>query len=263
VEAELNRQMHFSRRSEKPRVQSLHAPWVRLTFWGLVATAVIVLGILFQATSLPARPGKKTPEPLPAPVKAYGSKTAPIAMEVFSDYECPACRALYEQTLRPMINDYVAAGKVYLVHRDFPLSGHKYSPQATRWANAAARIGQFGNVEAALYDNQAAWSADGNFEKFISGAMPPADFKRVQKQLEGCTSPPLTAPPTGVDLPAVSNYTCPVDTYIAKDIILGKQIPVTLTPTFVIYYKGQKYPASSGSVSWQVFKNFFDQLLSQ
>jgi protein-disulfide isomerase len=225
--------------------------------------AVIVLGILFQATSLPARPGKKTPESLPAPVKAYGSKTAPITMEVFSDYECPACRALYEQTLRAMIGDYVAAGKVYLVHRDFPLSGHKYSPQATRWANAAARIGQFGNVEAALYDNQAAWSADGNFEKFISGAMPPADFKRVQKQLEGCDSSPLTAPPHGVDLPTVEHYPCPVDAYIAQDIVLGKQVPVTATPTFVIYYKGQKYPASSGFVSWQVFKNFFDQLLSQ
>ena len=255
--------MKIAGRSGKSRVESSHAPWVRPAFWGLAVTGVIVLGILFPVTSLPARPGRKTPEPLSEPVKAYGTRIAPIKMEVFSDYECPVCRALYEQTLRPMISDYVAAGKVYLVHRDFPLSMHKTSGQAARWANAAARIGQFGNVEAALYDNQAAWSVDGNFEKFISGAMPPADFKRVQKQLEGCDSPPLTAPPHGVDLPKVEHYTCPLDTYIAKDIILGKQVPVTATPTFVIYYKDQKYPASSGFVSWQVFKNFFDQLMSQ
>ena len=28
-------------------------------------------------------------------VKAYGSKSAPITMEVFSDYQCPACRELF------------------------------------------------------------------------------------------------------------------------------------------------------------------------
>ncbi len=75
-------------------------------------------------------------------------------MEVFSDYECPSCRSLYENTLRPMINDYVASGKVYLIHRDFPLPMHKYGYEAARWINAAARVGQFQNVEAALYDNQ-------------------------------------------------------------------------------------------------------------
>ena len=35
--------------------------------------------------------------------KAYGQKGAPITFEVFSDYSCPMCRNLFEQTLRPMI----------------------------------------------------------------------------------------------------------------------------------------------------------------
>src|ERR1700758_5574834 len=77
-------------------------------------------------------------ESLPAPMKAIGTKSAPITMEVFSDYQCPACRAFFENTLRFMINDYVASGKVYLVHRDFPLPMHPYSMDAARWANAAA-----------------------------------------------------------------------------------------------------------------------------
>ena len=51
-------------------------------------------------------------------------------MEVFSDYQCPACRGFFENTLRYMINDYVASGKVYLVHRDFPLPMHPYSIDA-------------------------------------------------------------------------------------------------------------------------------------
>ncbi|MGA7030593.1 MAG: thioredoxin domain-containing protein, partial [Candidatus Acidiferrales bacterium] len=58
------------------------------------------------------------------PMKSLGNKNAPITMEVFSDYQCPSCGNFFENTLRPMINDYVAQGKVYLIHHDFPLQMH-------------------------------------------------------------------------------------------------------------------------------------------
>ena len=192
---------------------------------------------------------------LPLPVKTIGSKNAPITMEVFSDYQCPSCGALYEQTLRPMINDYVAAGKVYLVHRDFPLPMHTYGYEAARWVNAASRIGKFGEVEAALYDNQRAWTADGNIQKYVAGALNDADFKRVQKLMVGC----------GIEVkPGPENTSaCPLDANIEADKALGNQIPVKATPTFITYYKGQKYPAASGVISWPVMKQYFDSLLAQ
>lgn len=198
------------------------------------------------------------------PVKAYGSSGAPITMEVFSDYECPSCRSLFEQTLRPMIGDYVAAGKVYLIHRDFPLPMHKYGYEAARWANAAARIGQFQTVEAALYDNQAAWSTDGNIEKFISAALSAADFKRVQKLMEGCTAQPSASvkPARELNVAQVSRG-CSLDAFIDQDRALGTRIPVQATPTYVITYKGQRLPAGSGIVTWPILKQFFDSLLSQ
>jgi protein-disulfide isomerase len=174
-------------------------------------------------------------------------------MEVFSDYECPSCRNLYENTLRPMISDYVASGKVYLVHRDFPLPMHKYGYEAARWVNAAARVGQFQNVEAALYDNQDAWAANGNIEKYVASSMPAAEFKRVQKLMTGCE---YLAPGT-------IGQSCTFDTYINADHDLGMKIPVQATPTYVITYKGQKLPAGSGAVSWPILKQFFDSLLSQ
>src|SRR5437899_2610637 len=90
-------------------------------------------------------------------MKAYGSKTAPITMEVFSDYQCPACRAFYQDSLRLVIENYVNSGKVYLVHRDFPLPVHAYSRQAARYANAAARIGRFDKAEEALFAKQDSW----------------------------------------------------------------------------------------------------------
>lgn len=201
---------------------------------------------------------------LAAPVKAYGSKDAPITMEVFSDYECPSCRNLFENTLRPMIGDYVASGKVYLVHRDFPLPMHKYGYEAARWANAAARVGEFQSVEAALYDNQDAWAADGNIAKYVSATMSAAEFQRVQKLMAGCGSTTSAAVHSPQVIPvAQSSQTCALDAFIEADRAMGTRIPVQATPTYVISYKGQHLPAGSGIVSWPILKQFFDSLLAQ
>src|SRR5208282_190235 len=197
------------------------------------------------------------------PVKTYGSSSAPIKMEVFTDYQCPSCRSLFEQTLRPMIADYVASGKVYLMHHDFPLSGHMYSGQAARWANAAARVGEFPAVEAALYDNQGAWETDGNIAKYISAAMSAVDFKRVETLAMSCDYPAITSRLDGSDPLAQMAHPCALDRYIAQDIQMGYHIPVQATPTYVITHNGQRLPAGSGVVSWPILKQFFDSLLSQ
>jgi protein-disulfide isomerase len=198
-----------------------------------------------------AKPGK-TAEVMGAPVKTYGSKSAPIELEVFGDYECPSCGAFYETTLRQMINSDVAAGKVYIVHRDFPLQMHKYGYEAARWANAAASIGKFAEAEAALYDNQNYWAESGNIEKYMASALSAPDMKRVKALMTGCEA---SVPP--------GSHSCPFDAFIEQDRALGNQIPVQATPTFVIYHKGQKFPAGQGVVSYTVLKQFFDQLLKQ
>jgi protein-disulfide isomerase len=208
---------------------------------------------------------EKSTATLGPPVKSYGVSSAPIKMEVFSDYECPSCRNLFETTLRQLIaSDYISSGKVYLVHRDFPLAMHKYGYEAARWLNASARVGEFQNVEAALYDNQNSWAADGNIEKYVSAAMSPAEFKRVESQMKGCglqTSASLE--PTAFALGAQTGQTCGLDSYIEEDRALGNKIPVQATPTYVISYKGHALPAGSGIVSWPILKQFFDSLLSQ
>jgi protein-disulfide isomerase len=194
-------------------------------------------------------------------LKAIGSKTAPVEMEIFSDYQCPTCGAFYEQTLKPLINDYVASGKVYLVHRDFPLPMHKYSYEAARWINAAAKIGRYPEAEQALYDNQAAWSADGDIGKFIAAALSPADFARVKKMMENC--PQENAGITPASLTQAGQHACPFDASIEKDKALGNTVPVSGTPTFRFYYKGKTYGPMSGFVSWPIMKQFLDQVLSQ
>jgi protein-disulfide isomerase len=242
-------------KSTKP-AQARRAAWI------VGAISLLVFGAVISAPAASAQTPThaKAAETFGAPSKAYGSSSAPIKIEVFSDYECPSCRALFEETLRPMINEYVSTGKVYLIHRDFPLPMHKYGYNAAQWANAAARIGQFPNVEAALYDNQAAWSTDGNIEKYVAAAVSPTDLIRIKKMMQGCD------PRTGATVKAAAaqiGQSCSVDPYIEIDREMGNKIPVQATPTYVITYKGKKLPAGSGVVSWPIMKQFLDSLLAQ
>jgi protein-disulfide isomerase len=252
-EAELNRRGQFLCVRDM-RAGSQWAAWALAGLLAVIAVALPVASNTPHARSKAAVTAR-------APVKTYGLSTAPITMEVFTDYECPTCAALYEQTLKLLINDYVASGKVYLIHHDFPLTMHKYSGQAARWANAGAEAGQFEAVEAALYDNQNGWASDGNIEKYISGALSAPNFKRVQKLMEGCELPGPTSNPNGGF--NASPHPCALDTYIEQDIAIGEQVPVKATPTYVISYKGQKLPPATGLVSWPILKQFFDSLLAQ
>lgn len=190
--------------------------------------------------------------------KSLGNPSAPIKLIVYDDYECPACGQFYERTLRPMMDTYVAEGKVYLVHRDFPLAMHQYSRQAARWVNAAARIGKFETVERALFDNQMSWSEYGTenpqgiMKPFVESALTATEFRRVERIMQGCESNDHT------ELKG-----CAVDAEIQRNMASGELLPITQTPTFIVSYKGKAYPPESGGVPWALLKQFFDQLLSQ
>jgi len=221
------------------------------------------LALLLFSLSIPILAQHRPAQREPDPVKTYGSKSAPITMEVFSDFQCPSCRTLYEQTLRPLINDYVASGKVYLVHRDFPLQGHQYGMEAARWADAAARVGKYPEIEAALYDNQSSWSTDGNIQKYVATVLSTAEMKRVERMMEACHASASVKPAKMTGPRAQeSNHGCVLDSDIEKDTALGHQIPVQQTPTSIVTYKGQHYPVI-GVVSYPILKQFFDQLLRQ
>lgn len=229
--------------------------------------AMMIVAMVLVASALRAAPNAqqngRSSSAVAAPDKTYGVNTAPIKMEVFTDYQCPTCRAFYDQTLRHVIAEYVPSGKVYLVHHDFPLLMHKYSGEAARWADACAEVGDFAPVEAALYDNQESWGADGNIAKYVAAVMPAADFKRVQLIMKGRSLPAPQATTASVDPLAGISHPCAVDTYIAQDIKLGYRIGAPGTPDFVITYKGHAFAPVYSAVSWPVLKQLFDALLRQ
>jgi len=172
--------------------------------------------------------------------KAFGSKTAPVIMEVFSDFQCPACKTLYLATNRQTMDNYVSTGKVYLIHRDFPLPMHAHSKVAASYARAAAHIGKVEPVEQALFENQEKWEATGDVDGTVAAVLSAAEMKKVRDLVKAGTLEPL----------------------IEKDVVLGKIHNVNQTPTTVFYAKGQTYPYA-GQISYEFLKQFLDQLLAQ
>jgi protein-disulfide isomerase len=174
------------------------------------------------------------------PHKAFGSKNAPIAMEIFSDFQCPACKLLFINVNQKLIDNYVNSGKVYLIHRDFPLPMHAYSRAAARYARAAAQLGRAEPVEQVLFDNQEKWEQNGDVDGTVARVVSPAEMVKIRALVKGPTLDPL----------------------IDKDYALGQGYRVNQTPTTIIHSRGQTFPVV-GQVSYDVLKSFLDQLLSQ
>src|SRR5262249_37625820 len=135
---------------------------------------------------------------------------------------------------------YVNGGKVYLIHRDFPLPMHAYSKIAARYVRAASQLGKGEQAEKALFDNQEKWEQSGDVDGILAGALPPPDMAKIRPVAKGTS----------------------LDAAIEKDLALGKGYNVNQTPTTIIRYKGQTYPVV-GVVSYDVLHSFLDQLLSQ
>jgi protein-disulfide isomerase len=171
------------------------------------------------------------------PHVSAGSKTAPIVMEVFSDFQCPACKTLFVTTNRQVMDNYVSTGKVYLIHRDFPLPMHAHSQVAAQYSRAAAQIGKFEVVEQALFQNQERWEQTGDVDGTVAAALSPAEMTKVRALVKGGT----------------------LNAAIQKDVALGKFYNVNQTPTTVFHAKGQTYPYA-GVMSYEILRNFLDQL---
>src|SRR5215469_4182469 len=95
--------------------------------------------------------------------KTFGLPSAPVRLDVFSDFECPACRSFHIDTLPNIERDYGVPGKIYIVSHEYPLNipAHKYSREAANYATAAAKIGKYAQVADALFQNQATWGTSG------------------------------------------------------------------------------------------------------
>jgi len=179
--------------------------------------------------------------PEPDKGKSMGSPSAPIRVEVFASFDCPHCRELHEKVIPLLVKDYVVPGKVYLVNREFPLSGqyHPYAREAANYATAAGKVGKYAQVSEALFSQQATWATNGKVWDTVAGVLSPAEQKKVQALAKE---------------PAVTNE-------VQAEYDEGVAAGINATPTMIVTQGSKRYPIPSQQLYYGFLKSLLDGML--
>ena len=104
--------------------------------------------------------GRREPEPFKGATLSLkgspymGNKDAPITMVEYSDYQCGFCARYFKNTLPQIVSDYVKAGKVKYVLRNFPLESiHPAALKAAAAALCAGEQGKYWEMHGRLFAN--------------------------------------------------------------------------------------------------------------
>ena len=94
-----------------------------------------------------------TPNPRPqAQGMAMGDPTAPVKVDVYSDFQCPACKSFAETIEPQLVDQYISKGLLYLTYRPFRVIGPE-SDNAAEAAYCAADQNKFWEYHDILYAN--------------------------------------------------------------------------------------------------------------
>jgi protein-disulfide isomerase len=88
---------------------------------------------------------------------ALGDPNAPVRLDLYEDFQCPACKTFNESIERQIIDEYVVPGKLYYVFHHFPFidqrSVTKESQQAANASMCANEQGRFWDYHDLLFAN--------------------------------------------------------------------------------------------------------------
>ena len=174
--------------------------------------------------------------------KTIGNATAPVVLELYSDYMCPACAHLHARVLPAIILDYVKTDKALLVFREFPVEGlrHPFSRQAAPLAVASGRLSMYPLTSDALFYSQDTWGITGKVWESIKPIFKPEEQKKMQA---------LAADPA-------------VLAEVQADVERGKKANVTVTPTMIITHRS-KQQAWTKFNDYPLLRSYLDGLVKK
>jgi protein-disulfide isomerase len=183
---------------------------------------------------------EKTAQMNPADDNLMGGPDSPVRIELFSDFQCPACRTFYLDTVTRLISEYSAGKKVCFVFRDFPLLLHPVARVAARYALASKSLGhdQWLKVIEYLYTCQVEWSYDGKFEPILSRILSAREMEKIKEELKN---------------PAIEQA-------IDRTVSLGNSKDIASTPTLFITIGGKEQRVTSG-LPFPILKSYIDPYL--
>lgn len=173
-----------------------------------------------------------------------GNPNAPIVFVEYSDYDCPFCKRFHEDSMKKLMDEYGATGKVAWVYRHFPLE--QLHPNAAKIAEASECVAE-------LAGNDAFWT----FSDLVFG-------ERSTNELTDMTKLASYAVQAGADQAAFT--TCLNEgrhaDKVSEDLNDGLAAGVQGTPhTFVIV--GGQQGVINGAQPYEVVKQLTENLLAQ
>ncbi len=157
-----------AQRTKKKRQQRMNTfLWVG----GFIILLIVVLASPSIYNALKPAGDFKLITPVPRPQadgKAFGNPTAKVTIEVYADFQCPACKSFTESVEKQLIDStYITSGQVYYVFRHYPFLDSaaitKESHQAANASMCAMEQGRFWDFHDMLYTNQGAVENGGSF----------------------------------------------------------------------------------------------------
>ena len=138
--------------------------------WPIAVGLLVVVGIGGLVAT--RGPGASSTPPAVAPAaqdssahstllaaRTKGSPNAPITVLEIADFQCPACRVFWEETLPLLQREYVEPGKIRVLFVNLPLVAiHPNAAAAHEFAMCAAAQDRFWPVHDMLFDQQAVWA---------------------------------------------------------------------------------------------------------
>ncbi len=144
----------------------------------LVTGAALVLAAGFIALALPRDTGSD--EELHEPHVAYpadliageaiGPADAPVVMELYSDFQCPACRLFVTEQLHRLVGEFVTPGTLRIEARDIAFlgrGGRDESLELAAGARCAAEQGRYWTFHDLVFWNQGRENRGDHSEAFV------------------------------------------------------------------------------------------------
>ncbi len=102
-------------------------------------------------TQLTAKAAPQEQQPAHAKVnlsgfQMLGSKSAPVTMVEFTDYQCPFCQRFHVSSFPELKKNYIDTGKVRFYSRDLPLDFHPNAMRAAQAARCAIEQGKYWQI---------------------------------------------------------------------------------------------------------------------
>jgi protein-disulfide isomerase len=227
-----------SKRQERRERMQRQQQRQRLITIGLITlgAALVVLAVIWPQLRPVGEIVTVTPASLPnADGLSLGDANAPATIDVFEDFQCPACKNFTENAEPLLIQNLVATGKARYVFHNYPfLDGNGVgssgeSDQAANAAMCASEQDKFWEMHSTLYvnwngENQGAFSA-----------------RRLQAMAESI----------GLDMDTFNSCFSAnkYEAEIQADFELGQQMGVSGTPT--VFVNGQRVGQAGQVPSYQ------------